>query len=98
MDYAGAGLQKGMEIKYMIRKFIQCKSAEERLKTLSETKESDWSEDALNTIIEILGIQSEEELSKEQKWSEILCHLLNTTFQEKKSWKAAYLRMLMKTQ
>lgn len=69
----------------MIRKFIQCKSAEERLKVLSETKEQDWSEENLNTIMEIIGIREDEELNKEQKWSKILCHLLETTFQDKKA-------------
>ena len=68
----------------MIRKFIQCKDTETRLQLLAQTKESDWSDSELETIMNILGLREEEGLTKDEKWSKILCRLIDTVFHEKK--------------
>ena len=68
----------------MIRKFVQCKDTEARLQLLAQTKESDWSDSELDTIMTILGLREEEDLTKDEKWSKILCRLIDTAFHEKK--------------
>ena len=40
----------------MIRRFIQCKNTKERLELMAASKEQEWAESELDTVMEILGM------------------------------------------
>ena len=61
----------------MIRKFIQCKNTKERMELLASTAIADWTENNLNTVMEIFGMQVAEGASKEEKWAMIMLFLTN---------------------
>lgn len=59
----------------MIRKFLQCKNTKERMEMLAGTGIADWTENNLNTIMEIFGMNVPEGATKEDKWELILMSL-----------------------
>ena len=59
----------------MIRRFIQCKNTKERMDLLVSTSISDWTENNLNTIMEIFGMKIPEGATKEDKWELIMMSL-----------------------
>ena len=56
----------------MIRKFIQCKNAMERIMFFTATNANDWTESSLNTVMRILGMDVQEGVTKEEKWELIV--------------------------
>ena len=61
----------------MIRKFIQCKNTRERLNLMVSSKEQEWAEGELDTVMEIFGLKVPEGASKKEKWDFILLSLTN---------------------
>ena len=61
----------------MIRRFIQCKNTKERLDLMASSKEQEWTEGELDTVIEIFGLKIPEDASKKEKWAWILLSLTN---------------------
>ena len=61
----------------MIRKFIQCKTTKERMELFATTEFSDWTENNLNTVMEIFGMNIPEGATKEDKW-ELISLFLQT--------------------
>ena len=59
----------------MIRKFIQCKNTKERMELLVSTTIADWTENNLNTVMEIFGMKVPEGATKEDKWELIMMSL-----------------------
>jgi len=59
----------------MIRKFIQCKNTKERMELLAATSIADWTDNNLNTIMEIFGMEVPEGATKEDKWDLIMMSL-----------------------
>lgn len=59
----------------MIRKFIQCKNTKERMELLASTAIADWTENNLNTVMEIFGMNIPEGATKEDKWELIMMSL-----------------------
>lgn len=59
----------------MIRKFIQCKNTKERMELLATTSIADWTENNLNTVMEIFGMKIPEGATKEDKWELIMMSL-----------------------
>ena len=59
----------------MIRKFIQCKNTKERMELLTTTSIADWTENNLNTVMEIFGMKIPEGATKEDKWELIMMSL-----------------------
>ena len=59
----------------MIRKFIQCKNTKERMELLASTSIADWTENNLNTVMEIFGMKVPEGATKEDKWELIMMSL-----------------------
>ena len=59
----------------MIRKFIQCKNTKERMELLAATSIADWTDNNLNTIMEIFGMKVPEGATKEDKWELIMMSL-----------------------
>ena len=61
----------------MIRRFIQCKNTKERLDLMASSKEQEWTEGELDTVIEIFGLKIPGDASKKEKWAWILLSLTN---------------------
>ena len=61
----------------MIRRFIQCKNTKERLELMAASKEQEWAESELDTVMEILGMKVQGNNSKEGKWAMIMLFLTN---------------------
>lgn len=61
----------------MIRKFIQCKNTKERLDLMVSSKEQEWAEGELDTVMEIFGLKVPEGASKTEKWALIMLALTN---------------------
>lgn len=61
----------------MIRKFIQCKNTKERMELFLTTNLNDWTENNLNTVMEIFGMNIPEGATKEDKW-ELISLFLKT--------------------
>ncbi len=61
----------------MIRRFVQCKNTKERLNLMAASKEQEWAEGELDTIMEIFGLKIPEGASKVEKWAQILLALTN---------------------
>jgi len=59
----------------MIRKFLQCKNTKERMELLADTGINDWTENNLNTMMEIFGMKIPEGATKEDKWELIIMSL-----------------------
>ncbi len=56
----------------MLREFIKCKSAEERLDFIVASNENSWTDSELNSVMEIIGVKgSYGEASKKDKLSVI---------------------------
>ena len=56
----------------MLREFIKCKSAEERLDFIVTSNEESWTESELNSVMEIIGVKGNyNEASKKDKLSVI---------------------------
>ena len=61
----------------MIRRFVQCKNTKERLNLMAASREQEWSEGELDTIMEIFGLHIPEGISKTEKWALIMLALTN---------------------
>lgn len=61
----------------MIRRFIQCKNTKERLDLMVSSKEQEWAEGELDTVMEIFGLKIPENASKNEKWALIMLSLSN---------------------
>jgi len=61
----------------MIRKFIQCKNTKERLNLMAASKEQEWAEGELDTVMEIFGLKVPAGASKAEKWGMIMLSLTN---------------------
>ena len=59
----------------MIRRFIQCKNTQERMALFTATNMNDWTENNLNTVMEIFGMEIPEGATKEDKWELIILSL-----------------------
>lgn len=61
----------------MIRRFIQCKNTKERLDLMVSSKEQEWAEGELDTVMEIFGMKVPAGASKNEKWALIMLSLTN---------------------
>lgn len=61
----------------MIRRFVQCKNTKERLNLIAASKEQEWAESELDTVMEIFGLKISEGASKMEKWTQIFLALTN---------------------
>ena len=61
----------------MIRRFIQCKNTKERLDLMVSSKEQEWAEGELDTVMEIFGLKVPAGASKNEKWALIMLSLTN---------------------
>ena len=59
----------------MIREFLSCAGTRERVEFLVGTTISDWKQEELITIMNIMGIQDNTEMSAEQRVAAIEQHL-----------------------
>ncbi len=61
----------------MIRRFVQCKNTKERLELMVSSKEQEWAEGELDTVMEIFGLKAPVGASKNDKWALIMLSLTN---------------------
>ena len=61
----------------MIRRFVQCKNTKERLELMVSSREQEWAEGELDTVMEIFGMKIQEGASKAEKWEMIMVSLTN---------------------